>query len=179
MTAPEQVDRAAARPATAAARPEMTVLEPRPAQDVTALAKGVELAEERAERARAEEERAARSASRAELSDTADVSVDDCLSSGFDGVEPHVAAAGGLLQEMFGVDDVIGVADRPGNPTSDHPSGLALDFMVDTSTGDALAAYAEENTEALGIDYILWQVEDHYDHVHISFEDDASSGLSC
>lgn len=178
VTNAEQADRAAAQPAAASARPELTVLEPRPVQDVTALAKGVELAEEREERA-AEEQRAARSASRAELSDSADGSVGDCLSSGFNGVEPHVAAAGDHLQEKFGVDDIGGVAERPGNPTSDHPRGLALDFMVDSSTGDALAAYAEENTEALGINYILWQTEDHYDHVHISFDDEGGSGLPC
>jgi hypothetical protein len=71
------------------------------------------------------------------------------------------------------------VASRPGNPTSDHPRGYALDFMVDRSTGDALAAYAEENSEALGVSYVLWRVADHYDHVHISFEDDGGSGLLC
>jgi hypothetical protein len=101
------------------------------------------------------------------------------VSSGFGGVASHVARAGHLLQEMFGVEDVIGVASRPGNPTSDHPRGYALDFMVDRTTGDALAAYAEENSETLGVSYVLWRVADHYDHVHISFEDDGGSGLLC
>ncbi len=168
-------ERAATESAVAPARPDLSVLEPDPEPDVEALAKGVELAEEREERARAEEQRAARSASRAEVSDSGG----NCASSGFDGVLSHVAEAGHHLQEKFGVDDVGGVAARPSNPTSDHPSGLALDFMVDTATGDALAAYAEENSEALGIKYILWQTEDHYDHVHISFEDEGGGGLFC
>lgn len=174
----------AAEPAIAPARPDVTVLEPRPAPDAKALAKGVELAERRAQRARAEE-RASRSGDRsapdqAAVSDGEHDSGQDCPSSGFNGVEPHVAEAGHHLQRKFGVDDVGGVAERPDNPTSDHPTGHALDFMVDDrSTGDALAAYAEEHTEELGIDYILWETENHYDHVHISFEEETGSGLPC
>lgn len=182
-----------AEPATTGARvvpvrPDVTVLEPRPAPDAEALAKGVALAERRAQRARAAEqaraeERAARAAARPApdqaAEDGGDGGGEDCPSSGFNGVEPHVAQAGHHLQQKFGVDDVGGVAERPDNPDSDHPTGHALDFMVDSSTGDALAAYAEEHTEELGIKYILWETENHYDHVHISFEDDAGSGLPC
>jgi len=104
-----------------------------------------------------------------------------CPTEGFGGVKPHVAEAGYHLMAVFGIpeSDVGGVASRPGNPTSDHPRGLALDFMVDNSTGDALAAYAEENTEALGIKYILWEVSAHYDHVHISFTDGPGTGVTC
>lgn len=105
----------------------------------------------------------------------------NCPTSGFNGVRPHVAQAGYHLMGVFDIDesDVIGVAARPNNPTSDHPRGLALDFIVDNSTGDDLAAYADENTEALGISYILWQVPDHYDHVHISFNEEPGPGLPC
>ena len=104
-----------------------------------------------------------------------------CPTEGFGGVEPHVAQAGYHLITVFGLSesDVGGVAQRPGNPNSDHPRGLALDFMVDPSTGDALAAYAEEHTSELGINYILWQVPSHYDHVHISFNDEPGSGMTC
>ncbi len=138
------------------------------AQDLQALAKGLAQAEERA--------RTAQEQAESSLAPPIGVS---CASSGFGGVASHVAQAGHLLEEMFGVEDVIGVASRPGNPTSDHPRGYALDFMVDRSTGDALAAYAEENSEALGVSYVLWRVADHYDHVHISFEDDGGRGLLC
>jgi len=104
-----------------------------------------------------------------------------CPTEGFGGVEPHVAQAGYHLIAVFGLSesDVGGVAQRPGNPNSDHPRGLALDFMVDTSTGDALAAYAEEHSSELGINYILWQVAAHYDHVHISFNSKPGSGMAC
>ncbi len=161
------VDRKVVRPA-----PELSTLAlPRDAaHEVQALAKGLALAEERARPEPVEEQIES-------LPEPPTGGL--CVSSGFGGVASHVARAGHLLQEMFGVEDVIGVASRPGNPTSDHPRGYALDFMVDRSTGDALAAYAEENSEALGVSYVLWRVADHYDHVHISFEDDGGSGLLC
>jgi len=161
---------AAADQTTVRPEPELsTLVLPRDsAHDVQALAKGLAQAEERARTAQEQAE-----------SSLEPPTGDSCASSGFGGVASHVAQAGHLLEEMFGVEDVIGVASRPGNPTSDHPRGYALDFMVDRSTGDALAAYAEENSDALGISYILWRVADHYDHVHISFEEDRGSGLLC
>lgn len=163
-------DLAAADRTTVRPEPELsTLVLPRDsAQDVQALAKGLAQAEERA---RADEEQAE--------SSLESLTGDSCASSGFGGVAAHVAQAGHHLEELFGVEDVIGVASRPGNPTSDHPRGYALDFMVDRSTGDALAAYAEENSEELGISYILWEVAGHYDHVHISFDDESGSGLLC
>jgi hypothetical protein len=72
--------------------------------------------------------------------------------------------------------------------TSDHPSGKALDFMVDRATGNALAACALRDQKALGVSYVIWRqrinfgsgwkpMEDrggvtanHFDHVHVSFE---------
>lgn len=83
--------------------------------------------------------------------------------------------------QKFGLSEsqVGGVASRPGNPTSDHPRGFALDFMVDTPTGNQLSAYADANAAALGIKYVMWQVPDHYDHVHISFNDSPGTGLPC
>lgn len=112
---------------------------------------------------------------------TAALTGEPCPTEGFGGVKPHVAQAGYHLMAVFGLSesDVGGVASRPGNPTSDHPKGLALDFMVDDSTGDALAAYSDEHSAELGINYILWQVPDHYDHVHISFNSTPGSGMTC
>ncbi|MDQ3886951.1 MAG: hypothetical protein M3308_08105, partial [Actinomycetota bacterium] len=154
------------------AAPELStqVLPQDSAHEVQALAKGLALAEARTRSESAEEQAGSL---RGSLTGGA------CASSGFGGVAAHVARAGHHLQKLFGVQNVIGVAARPGNPTSDHPRGYALDFMVDRSTGDALAAYAEENSKALGISYILWRVADHYDHVHISFDDEAGRGLAC
>jgi hypothetical protein len=101
-------------------------------------------------------------------------------------VRSHVRSAANFLGCRFGEPTVLGVAGRAG--TSDHPSGKALDFMVDRATGNALAACALRNQEALGVSYVIWRqrinfgsgwkpMEDrggptanHEDHVHVSFE---------
>jgi hypothetical protein len=106
--------------------------------------------------------------------------------SGFGSVKNWVATAGEELRCRFGVATVYGVAGRAGS--SDHPLGLALDFMVDRATGDRLADFALRNRRRLGINYVIyrqrinfgtgWQaMEDrgsptanHMDHVHISFQ---------
>lgn len=71
-----------------------------------------------------------------------------------------------------------GEANRPDNPTSDHPRSLAVDFGTlrqGKAKGDEIAAYVLANQARLGVKYLLWQVKDHYDHVHISFVDNPSS----
>ena len=66
---------------------------------------------------------------------------------------------------------MLGRGKRPGNPTSDHPRGRAVDYMVSSrSEGDRLAAYARANAKKLGVKYVLWRVKNHYDHVHVSFK---------
>lgn len=105
---------------------------------------------------------------------------------GMEGVAANVADAGETLRCMFAVDSVLGIGSRGG--TSDHPSGKALDFMVDPATGDELAEYALANADELGITYVIWQqrintgdgwemqedrgdaTANHMDHVHISFD---------
>lgn len=67
-----------------------------------------------------------------------------------------------------------------------HPQGLALDVMTDPghgnndpaspeglAKGNALYAWLTANKQALGIDYLLWQEKDHYNHIHVNF---AASG---
>jgi hypothetical protein len=105
--------------------------------------------------------------------------------SGLGAVKPHVRAAAQFLGCRFGEPTMFGVAGRAG--TSDHPSGRAVDFMVDRATGDALAVCALNNRAALGVTYVIWRqrinfgsgwqmMEDrggvtanHFDHVHVSF----------
>ena len=99
--------------------------------------------------------------------------------------QPPVAQVGNHIKEKFGVSDIGGRAARAN--ASDHPSGLALDFMVDPATGDKLADYVLDNQEDFGVTYVIWQqryndgsgwsmMEDrgsptanHMDHVHVSF----------
>jgi hypothetical protein len=75
-------------------------------------------------------------------------------------VASRIASASGFSGTM------LGKADRPGNPSSDHPSGYAIDFMVDSKAeGDRVARAARATP---GVKYVLWKVKNHFDHVHIS-----------
>lgn len=112
--------------------------------------------------------------------------------SGFGGVQPFVAQAGHFLKQKFGIGSVGGVGSRPN--ASDHPKGLALDFMTSGNNGTQLAQYVIANKGHLGVTYAIWRqqintgsgwrnMEDrgsptanHLDHVHVSFGGGALGG---
>ncbi|MCE3553756.1 hypothetical protein LWC33_20150 [Pseudonocardia sp. RS11V-5] len=107
-------------------------------------------------------------------------------------VKPWVSDAVEFLGCRFGEPQTLGGGSR-GN-ASDHPSGLAADFMVGRATGDAIADCALQNMQALGVSCVIWQqrinygsgwramedrgspTADHEDHVHVSFERSAPCG---
>lgn len=113
---------------------------------------------------------------------------------GFGGVKPHVAQAGHYLKNRFGIASVGGVGQRAN--ASDHPKGLALDFMTysDTAKGDRLVNYLLPNAGHFAVKYIIWKqrinsgsgwrgMEDrgsvtanHFDHPHVSFLDGPGGG---
>ena len=119
----------------------------------------------------------------------------DACSTVLSGTKPHVAAVGNHIKGKFGVSQVGGKAGRSG--TSDHPSGLALDFMVGTSTGNQIADYVLANQSKFNVKYVIWKqryndgsgwstMEDrgsatanHYDHVHVSFESSGPVSVTC
>ncbi|MHA6781841.1 hypothetical protein ACVGOW_12735 [Pseudonocardia saturnea] len=164
----------------------------------------MQLAEEQIARADAERQEAERrrvadlaaaAEEQAELDAPADLDAGCGVStSGLGAVKSWVRDAAEVLSCRYGEPTMFGVAGRGG--PSDHPDGLALDFMVDRATGDDLAACALENMEALGVKYVIWRqridtgdgwegMEDrggatanHMDHVHISFERQAGSGAA-
>lgn len=106
-------------------------------------------------------------------------------------VKPHVAFAAEEVGSRFKVGTIYGFAQR--TYASDHPLGLALDFMVygDRAKGDNVAAYVQANAARLGVTYIIWyrqiwsagrasegwremenrgsSTANHMDHVHVSF----------
>jgi hypothetical protein len=166
--------------------------------DAAGLVKAAQLAEQeiaraaeqaateaQAAEARAAEERAAAEAARGPV---------DCglNTSGLGAVKSNVRTAAQQLGCTFGEPTMFGVAGRAG--TSDHPGGLAVDFMVDRATGDRLADCALTNMDAIGVKYVIWKqrinhgngwkgMEDrggatanHFDHVHISFDRGAGGG---
>ena len=89
------------------------------------------------------------------------------------GVAPNVeVACNKVLAAVMGIPAVGGFGQRPGNGSSCHPQGLALDFMVynNKALGDRVYEYVKANRAELGASpVILWQTSDHYDHVHVSF----------
>lgn len=105
-----------------------------------------------------------------------------------------VAASGLRVQKQFSVPSVGGRAARPGSTASDHPRGLALDFMVgrNAALGDTLALYFVTNAAAENVRYVIWKdtlwqggapvawqaipadygrdvTRRHMDHVHVSY----------
>ncbi|SDO46339.1 hypothetical protein [Lentzea jiangxiensis] len=110
-------------------------------------------------------------------------------------MKPHVAQVGHHVGGKFGVEDIGGAAGRAGG--GDHPTGLALDFMVDTATGNSVAEYVLANRKAFGVTYVIWRqryndgsgwsvMEDrgsptanHMDHVHVSFQANATVKVTC
>lgn len=104
-------------------------------------------------------------------------------------VKPWVAKAASILGPMFGITTIGGYRATSSVAGSDHPKGLACDFMCGKSAGDRLAAYAIAHARELNISYVIWRqriwqitarrwvmmpdrgsiTDNHYDHVHISF----------
>lgn len=111
-------------------------------------------------------------------------------------VKPHVQAAAEEIGSKFGVTTIHGFGQR--DNASDHPLGLALDFMVytDKAKGDAVAEYVIANWDRLGVKYLIWyqriknsatspwetmanrgsKTANHIDHPHVSFKTKAGSG---
>lgn len=89
------------------------------------------------------------------------------------GLQPVPKAACNTVLAAFPeIKTVLGAGSRSDNPTSCHPRGLAIDFMVgnNKALGDRLYAYVIARRSALGATpVVLWQVENHFDHVHVSF----------
>jgi hypothetical protein len=106
---------------------------------------------------------------------------------GFGGVRPHVAQAGHYLKSKFGIGTVGGIGQRAN--ASDHPKGLALDFMTSGENGTQLADFVRGGTNKshFGVTYVIWRQKidsgggwrgmenrgsptaNHMDHVHVSF----------
>lgn len=110
-------------------------------------------------------------------------------------VKAHVQAAADRIGGIFKPSSILGWGLRARE--SDHPKGLALDFMVGSNKakGDAIAGHVKANAAAYGIKYVIWQqriwnsdgsehamedrgsaTENHMDHVHVSFNAEPGSG---
>lgn len=108
-------------------------------------------------------------------------------------VKPWAREASRFLSCLYDHPTLIGVSLRGG--VSDHPTGHAVDFMASGERGDRIAQCALANQAALGISYVIWKqrinygngwepmadrgsiTENHYDHVHVSFEKRPPGGV--
>jgi hypothetical protein len=154
------------------------------AADGAALVKAQQMVEQQIAKAEADKK-----AAEAEAAKHPQCGLDE---SGLGKVKSHVRQAAEILGCMYGEPTMYGVAGRAGH--SDHPGGLAVDFMVDTKTGNDLAECVLRNQDALGVKYVIWRqrinhgsgwkaMEDrggetanHFDHVHVSFDSGAGDG---
>src|SRR3954449_5291247 len=109
-------------------------------------------------------------------------------------VKPHVAAAANHYGPKHGITNVGGYRAIGSVPNSDHPKGLALDFMTRNRVkGDALAAdVIATGKGSYNVTYVIWwrQIHSldsrgwrpyfgpsaHTDHVHVSFGVQAGTG---
>lgn len=121
----------------------------------------------------------------------------DGLGFAYGGVQPHVAAAGDEINRLFGPfpGGIGGVGQRAN--ASDHPVGLALDFMTmgNVGLGNRVADFINANWGRLAIKYQIWQqrianspgawvgmenrgspTANHMDHVHASFLGEGGAG---
>lgn len=79
------------------------------------------------------------------------------------GLTPDAKQVVYCVVEHFGIRDLLGVGSRPSNPTSDHPSGRAVDVMIadyltptGRAQGDAVAAWLQTHAPELGVTYLIW-----------------------
>lgn len=84
------------------------------------------------------------------------------------GLRPNAANLAQYVMNNYpGVQSIGGVRS---DPLPDHPSGRAIDIMVggNTALGHAIHADILSQAARFGVDYTLWQVAAHYDHIHVT-----------
>lgn len=87
---------------------------------------------------------------------------------GMNGLMPNARSLATYIMATYpGVQSIGGVRT---DPLPDHPSGRALDIMTgaNMNLGDAINADLQSQTGRFGIDYTMWRVPDHFNHVHVT-----------
>lgn len=111
-------------------------------------------------------------------------------------VKPWVVDAANEIGTRFGIKTEGGW--RASDPFPDHPSGLAVDFMINDipnghQIGEELSQFVAANAKRLGVKYEIWNARSwnptrgtwapytstdnpHTDHVHVTFLPAAPAG---
>lgn len=87
---------------------------------------------------------------------------------GMTGLVPNARILADYIMATYpGVKSIGGVR---ADPLPDHPSGRAIDIMIgsDMGLGDAIDADLRSQAARFGIDYTMWRVSAHFDHVHVT-----------
>lgn len=100
------------------------------------------------------------------------------------GLKPQSMAALAAIQGQF-PNIPLSSGFRATDPYEWHPGGRGLDLGIpnwDTpqgkAVGDQVNAWILANKELLGVYGTLWQVADHYNHIHVSIKDELSPLLT-
>ncbi|GAB3019552.1 hypothetical protein [Mycobacterium bourgelatii] len=90
------------------------------------------------------------------------------------GLQSNTVRARRIISALFPEVGEIGGARQDSKPW--HPRGLALDIMIPgwntpqgKALGDQINSFIRSNAGILGSDYTMWQVPDHFNHVHANF----------
>lgn len=93
----------------------------------------------------------------------------DCPATGLDvevGLTSDALRVVRCVQREFGDHVYLGVGERPDNSTSDHPTGRAVDVMIDrwdTARGNAagwrIARWVVDNRAGMGVSYVIWDAK--------------------
>jgi hypothetical protein len=82
-----------------------------------------------------------------------------------DGLTPDALRVVRCVQAEFGDHTYGGVDERPDNPDSDHPTGRAVDVMIEdwAGAGNAhgwqVAEWVVANATGLGVHYVIWDAQ--------------------
>lgn len=87
---------------------------------------------------------------------------------GGNGLVPNAAALANYVRANY--PGVLSIGGVRSDPLPDHPSGRAIDIMVgnNTALGNAIHNDILSQSGNFGVQYTLWQVAYHYDHIHVT-----------
>jgi hypothetical protein len=83
------------------------------------------------------------------------------------GLRPNAASLADYIRATY--PGVLSIGGVRADPLPDHPSGRAIDIMVnDMGLGDAINADVLSQSDRFGVSYTLWRVAHHFNHVHVT-----------
>lgn len=82
------------------------------------------------------------------------------------GLTPDALLVLRCVDQQFGRHNYAGTGDRATNPASDHPTGRAVDTMIEgyqsaagIEEGDQIAEWARDHAAELGVKYVIWRAQ--------------------